>query len=50
MSGLAGVTDNDWFAFLSQQPGSDELTLRKAGGISYYRVKDPSDSGKGFFR
>ena len=25
MKGYIGVTDNDWFAFLSQQPGIDEL-------------------------
>jgi len=25
MKGFVGVTDNDWFTFLSQQPGIDEL-------------------------
>jgi len=25
MSGFVGVTDNNWFAFLSQQPGIDEV-------------------------
>jgi len=25
MNGFVGVTDNDWFAFLSQQPGIDVL-------------------------
>jgi len=25
MKGFVGVTDNDWFAFLSEQPGIDEV-------------------------
>ena len=25
MKGFVGVTDNDWFAFLSQQPGIDNV-------------------------
>jgi len=34
MKGFVGVTDNDWFAFLSQQPGIDEVNFwqpHKAG-------------------
>jgi hypothetical protein len=27
MKGFVGVTDNDWFAFLSQQPGIDEVNF-----------------------
>ena len=27
MKGFVGVTDNDWYAFLSQQPGIDELSF-----------------------
>ena len=27
MKGFVGVTDNDWFAFLSQQPGLDEVNF-----------------------
>jgi len=27
MSCSIGVTDNDWFAFLSQQPGIDEVNF-----------------------
>ena len=26
MKGFVGVTDNDWFAFLSQQPRVDEVS------------------------
>jgi len=28
MKGYVGVTGNDWFAFLSQQPGIDEVNFR----------------------
>jgi len=27
MNGFVGVTGNDWFAFLSQQPGIDEVNF-----------------------
>jgi len=27
MKSFVGVTDNDWVAFLSQQPGMDEVNL-----------------------
>jgi hypothetical protein len=27
MKGFVGVTDNDWFAFLSQQPWIDEVSF-----------------------
>jgi len=27
MNGFVGVTDNDWFASLSQQPGIDEVNF-----------------------
>jgi hypothetical protein len=27
MKGFVGVTDNDWCAFLSQQPGIDEVNF-----------------------
>ena len=30
MKGFVGVTDNDWFAFLSQQPGMDEVNFCEA--------------------
>jgi len=31
MKGFVGVTDNDWFAFLSQQPGIDEVNFWQPG-------------------
>jgi len=27
MKGFVGVTDNDWFAFLYQQPGLDKVNF-----------------------
>jgi len=33
MKGFVSVTDNDWFAFLSQQPGIDEMNF-------WHRVHD----------
>jgi len=27
MKGFVGVMDNDWFVFLSQQPGIDEVNF-----------------------
>jgi len=27
MKGFVSITDNDWFAFLSQQPGIDEVNF-----------------------
>jgi len=32
MNGFVGVTYNDWFAFLSQQPGIDEVDFWQSGG------------------
>jgi hypothetical protein len=37
MKGFVGVTDNDWFAFLSKQPGIDEVDFRKPmGDVPFY--------------
>jgi len=32
MKGFAGITDNDWFAFLSQRPGIDEVNFKQLVG------------------
>ena len=32
MKGFVGITDNDWFAFLSEQPGIDEVGRQNWGG------------------
>jgi putative restriction endonuclease len=31
MKGFVGVTDNDWFVFLAQQPGIDEVNFWQPG-------------------
>jgi len=42
MKGYIGVTDNDWFAFLSHQPAIDEVNFRQPGGCSQFcRLKPP---------
>lgn len=35
MKGFVGVTDNDWFAFLAQQPDIDEVNFWQPGGTGY---------------
>jgi len=37
MKGFVGVTDNDWFAFLSQQPGIDGVNFRQPDGRSQFK-------------
>jgi len=32
MKGFVGVTDNNWFAFLSQRPGIDEVNFWQPSG------------------
>jgi len=39
MKGFVGVTDNDWFAFLSQQPGIDEVNFWQPNGTAQFREK-----------
>ena len=39
MKGFVGVTDNDWFAFLSQQPGIDEVNFWQPGGTSQFNLE-----------
>jgi len=46
MKGFVGITDNDWFAFLSQQPGIDEVNFWQPGGS---RVFQSLKSGDPFF-
>jgi len=35
IEGFIGVTDNEWFAFLSQQPGIDEVNFWQPGRRSW---------------
>ncbi len=43
MKGFVGVTDNDWFAFLSQQTGIDEVNFWQPGGRSQFKSLQPGE-------
>ena len=43
MNGFVGITDNDCFAFLSQQPEIDEVNFWQPGGASQFRALAPQD-------
>jgi putative restriction endonuclease len=43
MNGFIGVTDNDWFEFLAQQPGIDEVNFWQPGGSTRFRALTPSE-------
>jgi putative restriction endonuclease len=38
MKVYVGVTDNDWYHFLSQQPGIDEVNFWEPGGKQGFRT------------
>jgi putative restriction endonuclease len=37
MKGFVGITDNQWYEFLSQQPGIDEVNFWQPGGSRIFR-------------
>ena len=39
MKGFVGVTDNDWFAFLSQQPEIDEVNFWQPSADVSFRAR-----------
>jgi len=39
MKGFIGVADNDWFAFLSQQPGIDEVNFWQPSAEVSFRAR-----------
>ena len=43
MKGFVGVTDNDWFEFLSKQPGIDEVNFWQPGGRTLVDIVDLAD-------
>jgi putative restriction endonuclease len=43
MKGFIGITDNEWFAFLSQQPGIDEVNFWQPGGQTQFRSLNPGE-------
>ena len=43
MKGFVGITDNDWFAFLSQKPDIDEVNFWQPGGSRRFRSLQPGE-------
>ena len=43
MRGYVGVTDNDWFSFLGQQPGIDEVNFWQPGGSRLFKSLNPGE-------
>jgi len=43
MKGFVGVTDNDWFDFLSRQPEIDEINFWQPGGRGQFRALKPGE-------
>ena len=43
MKGFVGVTDNDWFSFLSQQQGIDEVNFWQPGGSRAFKSLNPGE-------
>jgi hypothetical protein len=39
MKGFVGVTDNDWFAFLSQHQGTDEVNFWQPSADVSFRAR-----------
>ncbi len=46
MKGFVGVTDDEWYAFLSQLPNIDEVNFWQPGGSSYFKALQ---AGEPFF-
>lgn len=43
MRGYFGVTDNEWFSFLAQQPGIDEVNFWQPGGSRLFKSLEPQE-------
>ena len=43
MKSFVGVTDNDWFEFLAQQPGIGEVNFWQSGGTSQFHALAPEE-------
>jgi putative restriction endonuclease len=43
MKGYVGITDNDWFEFLAQQPGIDEVNFWQPGGKGTFQRLAPGE-------
>jgi len=44
MKGFVGVTDNDWFGFLSQQQGIDEVNFWQFIGTGEFMALEPGET------
>jgi len=43
MKAFVGITDNYWFAFLSQQQGIDEVNFWQPSGAGLFRALAPQE-------
>jgi putative restriction endonuclease len=43
LKSFVGVTDFEWFSYLSSRPGIDELNFWQPGGKQYFRSLNPSE-------
>jgi putative restriction endonuclease len=43
MKGFIGITDNDWFEFLANQQGIDEVNFWQPGGSSQFKSLQPGE-------
>ena len=43
MNGWIGITDNEWFSFLSRQPGIDEVNFWQPGGKTLFKALSPGE-------
>ena len=43
MRGYVGVTDSEWFSFLSKQPGIDEVNFWQPGGKRIFKSLNPGE-------
>jgi putative restriction endonuclease len=43
MNSWIGITDNEWFTFLSRQPGIDEINFWQPGGKTLFKALSPGE-------
>ena len=43
LKAFVGVTDNEWFAFLSNLPEIDEVNFWQPGGRQHFRTLSPGE-------
>ncbi len=50
MKGFVGLTNNDWFVFLAQQPGIDEVNLWQPSAEVSFRARHSATRNGGQVR